>query len=321
MASESKTAIFAAIAGNLAIAVTKFVASAFTGSSAMLSEAIHSVVDTGNGGLMLFGINRSEQPPDVEHPFGYGREIYFWTLIVAVLIFGIGGGMSIYEGAMHLRAPTTEGDARWSYSVLGISAIFEGAGWYFGWKAFRKEKGRRGVFEAIHETKDPTSFTVLLEDSTALLGLLIAFLGVAGKQAGYPSLDAAASIAIGLLLCAVATLMVYETKGLLIGEGVDRKTLDRIREIIATDAAVAHVERLLTMYVGPHEVLLAIEIRMRDTLTAVEVRETVVRLRGAIRSRFPDVKRVYFAAESVGGAPRLEATAAGGRSGPEESRG
>src|SRR5918911_3757777 len=178
MASESKKAIYAAIFANLAIAATKFVAATFTGSSAMLSEAIHSLVDTGNGGLMLLGLHRSRKPPDFEHPFGHGRELYFWTLIVGILIFAVGGGMSAYEGIIHMTHPTTPENVVWSYGVLGFAAVFEGTSWYFGWKAFRVEKGRQGILEAIHTSKDPTSFTVLLEDSAALLGLLFAFLGI-----------------------------------------------------------------------------------------------------------------------------------------------
>src|SRR5689334_1069889 len=176
--------------GNLAIAVTKFVAAAFTGSSAMLSEAIHSVVDTGNGGLLMLGERRSRKPPDFEHPFGHGRELYFWTLIVAVLVFAVGGGMSVYEGITHISHPATVESPAWSYGTLAASALFEGVSWVVGWKAFRKEMRGRGVLETIHESKDPTSFSVLLEDSAALAGLLVAFLGIfLGRTFGLPKLD------------------------------------------------------------------------------------------------------------------------------------
>ena len=167
--SKSTTAIVIAIIGNLAVAVIKFVAAAFTGSSAMLSEAIHSVVDTGNDALMLLGVYKSRLPPDFDHPFGHGRELYFWTLIVAILIFAVGGGMSAYEGIAHIAHPTLPRNPAWSYSVLGLAFIFDGTSWLFGWKAFSAEKGRRGILETIHNTKDPTSFSVLLEDSAALL--------------------------------------------------------------------------------------------------------------------------------------------------------
>src|SRR6476659_10147605 len=166
--SESVFAIYAAIAGNVAIAITKFVAATFTGSAAMLSEAIHSVVDTGNGGLMLLGLHKSRKPPDADHPFGHGHELYFGTLVVGVLVFAVGGGMSTYEGILHILHPVVPENTSWNYWVLGIAAVFEGTTWLFGWTAFSAERGRRGVLQTIHDTKDPSSFTVLLEDSAAL---------------------------------------------------------------------------------------------------------------------------------------------------------
>jgi cation diffusion facilitator family transporter len=300
VASESKTAIFAAILGNLAVAATKFVAAAFTGSSAMLSEAIHSVVDTGNGGLMLLGIRNSRKPPDNEHPFGHGRELYFWTLIVGVLIFGVGGGMSAYEGLTHLAHPAPVEDPTWNYVVLGFAAVFEGASWYFGWKAFSVERGEQGVLEAIHTSKDPASFSVLLEDSAALVGLLVAFLGIfLGHQLNLPHLDGVASIVIGVLLCAVAVVMVYESKGLLIGEGVDRETLESLRALVEADQDVEHVQHLHTIYQGARTVLLVIELRFRDTISALEIRRAVWRLKGNIRAQYPEIRQVFFGAESI----------------------
>src|SRR6476620_5334610 len=202
--SESRLAIYAAIAGNMAIAVTKFVAAAFTGSSAMLSEAIHSVVDTGNGWLMLLGVRKSRKPPDSDHPFGHGHELYFWTLIVGVLVFALGGGRIIKKKITHILHPAFPENVVWSYAVLGVAIVFEGTTWLFGWKAFNAERGRKGVVQTIHETKDPSSFTVLLEDSAALLGLVFAFLGIfLGMQLGVPQLDGVASVLIGLLLCGV----------------------------------------------------------------------------------------------------------------------
>jgi len=298
--SESTFAIYAAIAGNLAIAITKFVAAAITGSSAMLSEAIHSVVDTGNGWLMLLGVRKSRKPPDSDHPFGHGHELYFWTLIVGVLIFAVGGGMSVYEGIMHILHPTSPERPAWSYAVLGIATVFEGTTWLFGWKAFKTERGRKGVLQTIHETKDPSSFTVLLEDSAALLGLVFAFLGIfLGTQLGLPQLDGVASVLIGLLLCGVAVLMVYESKGLLIGEGLDHESLKSIRELVEGDEAVEWVGHLHTMYLGAHEVLLTIELRFRNHISALEVRQGVRRLQKNIQSQHPDVRRIFFSSESL----------------------
>src|SRR6266851_9003262 len=178
MASESWVAIFAAIIGNIAIALTKFIAAYFSGSSAMLSEGIHSVVDTGNGGLLLLGLYKSRKPPDFTHPFGHGKELYFWSLIVAITVFALGGGMSIYEGVTHLIQPEPLRDPFWNYTVLASAFVFESITWMFGWKAFRKVKRTRSILEAIHTSKDPTTFMVVFEDSGALLGLAIAFCGV-----------------------------------------------------------------------------------------------------------------------------------------------
>jgi len=298
--SESTFAIYAAIAGNVAIAVTKFVAAAITGSSAMLSEAIHSLVDTGNGLLMLLGVRKSRKPPDSDHPFGHGHELYFWTLIVGVLIFAVGGGMSVYQGIVHILHPTSPDNLVWSYAVLGMAIVFEGTSWLFGLKAFNAERGRKGVLQAIHDTKDPTSFTVLLEDSAALLGLLFAFFGIfLGSQLGLAYLDGVASMLIGLLLCGVAVLMVYESKGLLIGEGLDRESLKSIEALVDADQAVERVGHLHTMYLGPHEVLLTIEVRFRGDITSLDVRQAARRLRETIQSRHPDVSRIYFGAEAL----------------------
>ncbi|HEU4870941.1 MAG TPA: cation diffusion facilitator family transporter [Pyrinomonadaceae bacterium] len=300
MAQEAKTAVVAAILGNLAIATTKFFAAAFSGSSAMLSEAIHSLVDTGNGGLILLGLRNSRKPPDKEHPFGHGRELYFWTLMVGVLIFGVGGGMSVYEGLTHLSHPKLIEDAKWSYIVLALSFVFESTSWYFGWKAFSKERRGRGVIEVIHSTKDPTSFSVLLEDSAALLGLVIAAVGIFLSQSfNQPYFDGAASIVIGLLLCGIATVMVYESRGLLIGEGVDHKTLQELRAIVTGDNDVAHVQHLHTIYQGPRSVLLVIELRFHDSISAVDIRKAVRRLEDRIRERYPEIKYVFFGAEAI----------------------
>jgi len=299
--SKSRLAIYAAIAGNVAIAVTKFVAAALTGSSAMLSEAIHSVVDTGNGLLILLGVRKSQKPPDSDHPFGHGHEMYFWTLIVGVLIFAVGGGMSTYEGILHILHPSVPENVVWSYGVLGVAAVFEGTTWFLGWKAFSAERGRRGVLQTIHETKDPSTFTVLLEDSAALLGLVFAFLGIfLGSQFGLPYLDGVASVVIGLLLCGVSVLMVYESKGLLIGEALDRESLRSIQKLVEADESVERVQHLHSMYLGPREVLLTIELRFRSEIPMREVRQGIHRLKDAIQSQHPDVSRVFFGAESLG---------------------
>src|SRR6185312_7338141 len=289
MTSESKTAIFAAIIGNLAIAATKLVAAYFTGSSAMLSEGIHSIVDTGNGGLLLLGLRQSKKPPDDNHPFGHGKELYFWSLIVAIMIFALGGGMSVYEGVTHLRHPHMS-DPTWNYVVLGFAILFESISFFFAFKAFRKELGAEGVLQSIRNSKDPTTFTVLFEDTAALLGLLVALVGIfLGHVLENPYLDGTASIVIGLILGGVAAFLAYETKGLLIGEGVSRETLTSVRAMVRHDDAVDEVKKSLTMHFGPTDALLALEVRFKRHLKSTQIAEAINRLEAEIRAKHPEI--------------------------------
>ena len=293
----------------MAIAITKFVAAAFTGSSAMLSEAIHSMVDTGNGWLMLLGVRKSRKPPDADHPFGHGHELYFWTLIVGVLVFAIGGGMSVYEGIMHILHPRSSENLVWSYGVLGMAVVFEGTTWLFGWKAFSAERGRRGVVEAIHDTKDPSTFTVLFEDSAALLGLLVALVGISLSHAlRDPTFDGLGSVIIGVILAAVAVLLAYESKGLLVGESADTQAVASIRALAEADPAVERASLPLTMHLGPYEVLLNIQIKFRGELLAPEIEAAIDRIEKNIRTRNPDIKRIFIEAESLGATGRQSAS-------------
>jgi cation diffusion facilitator family transporter len=221
--SASRKVIYAALAGNLAIALTKFAAAAWTGSSAMFSEGVHSVVDTSNQLLLLYGIKQAHKPPDEDHPLGYGRELYFWSFIVALLIFAIGAGISFYEGVAHILAPVPITDPHVNYIVLGLSAVFEGATFWIALKEFNKLRGTLGVIEAVHLSKDPPSYLVLIEDSAALIGIVIAFLGtLAADRLAMPVLDGVASVGIGLVLAATSIFLARESKGLLIGEGAAR---------------------------------------------------------------------------------------------------
>jgi cation diffusion facilitator family transporter len=299
MTSESKVAVFAAMAGNLAIAITKLIAAYFSGSSAMLSEGIHSVVDTGNGALLLVGLRQSRKPADARHPFGHGKELYFWPLVVAIMIFALGGGMSVYEGVTHLMHPT-HADPTWNYVVLGIAFVFESISSVFAFKAFRGElKGQRPL-AAIRASKDPTTFTVLFEDSAALLGLVVAFLGIfLGNVLHNPYFDGIASIVIGLILAVVAAFLAYETKGLLIGEGVNPETLDSLRSIATSDPAVQEVRKSLTMHFGPYEVLLTLDILFKKELTAEEITSAINRIEAAIRARHTEIKHVFIEAKSL----------------------
>ncbi|HEX6138742.1 MAG TPA: cation diffusion facilitator family transporter [Casimicrobiaceae bacterium] len=301
MATESRRAVVAAIAGNLAIAVVKFVAAGFSGSAAMLAEAIHSLVDTGNGGLMLYGIRSSRRPADPEHPFGYGHELYFWTLVVGMLIFGVGGGMSIITGIVHIASATATESSLWNYAVLAAAAVFESTSWCFAWHAFRIERRGRGIVETIQASKDPTTFSVLLEDSAALIGLALAFAGIfLSDRLGMPWLDGASSILIGVLLCAIALVMVVESRGLLIGEGVEKRTAQGIRELISAEPAVESIGKLVTMYLGPDDVMLAIEIRFRRDHAGLDTRRAIARITRAIRDRHPRIRHVFLDASSIG---------------------
>lgn len=301
MAASSRGAIYAAIAGNFAIAVTKFVAAFITGSSAMLAEGIHSLVDTGNGGLLLLGIRRSQRPADATHPFGHGKDLYFYTLMVAVLIFAVGGGVSIYEGVLHALHPEPMGDPTINYVVLGLGVLFEGLAWVAALRGFIAVKGERSIWRAIRTSKDPTTFAVLFEDSAALLGLLVAALGIfLGHRLDLPILDGVASIVIGTLLCTVALLLLRETKGLLLGESADPAVRESIRTLALQDPAISEVGRLLTMHMGPHEVLLNLDLQFDRSLSAEDVERAVDRLEARIRSEHEDVRHIFIEAESLG---------------------
>lgn len=301
MAGENEKSVVAAIAGNLAIAVTKLAAAAFSGSASMLAEGIHSLVDTGNGALMLVGMRRSRKPPDEAHPVGYGHELYFWSLVVGVLIFGLGGGMSIVTGIVHIVHGTPAESAWWSYAVLVLAAAFEAGSWYFGYRAFRAESRGRGIVATIRRTKNPTAFAVVLEDTAALLGLVLAFLGIfLSSRLGRPWIDGAFSILIGALLCAIAVVMIYESMSLIVGEGMERPALDELREIVLADPQVRSVDGLLTLYMGPDDVLLAISLRAEPDTSLPELRRAIARIKQKIRRRFPRIRRIFLDTAAVG---------------------
>lgn len=309
-AGSSKKAVYAAIAGNSAIAVTKFIAGAATGSSAMIAEGVHSVVDTGNGMLILFGIRASQKPASELHPFGHGKELYFWTLIVAILIFAVGGGVSMYEGVRHLRHPTPISDPTWNYVVLGLAMIFEGFAWYVAYKQFGLERGKQPLLRAIRRSKDPTVFTVLFEDSAAMLGLIVAAIGITfAYYFDLPWMDGAASVLIGLILAGVAVFLAYESKGLLVGEGANPRTIESIRRIAGEDPAVARVVRSLTMHFGPQEVLLTLELQFRQALSSPEVTAAIERVDRAIRTAHPEIEHVFIEAQSIPDPHRNEGAA------------
>ena len=295
MAQESKTAIIAAIVGNTAIAVIKFVAGAMTGSSAMISEGIHSVVDTGNGGLLFYGLRRGSRPADPHHPFGHGMEIFFWSLIVAISIFGIGGGMSIYEGVVHIQHPSTLESPVINYIVLAAAMVFESISFAVAWKTFRKSKRGRGTLATIHQGKDPSLFTVIFEDTAALLGLVVAFLGVLlSHLLDAPVIDGAASVVIGCILVCAALWLAYESKSLLVGEAADPALVDAVRKLVLADPVVLGLGAVLTMHLGPDEVLLNIEVHFKAESSIAEVHEAIHRIERSISAPFPEVNRVFI---------------------------
>jgi cation diffusion facilitator family transporter len=301
MASGSKKVIFAALAGNSLIAVTKFAAASFTGSSAMLSEGIHSLVDTGNQALLLFGLRRAARPPDAEFPLGHGKEIYFWSFVVAILIFALGGGISIYEGFHSVLDPQPVTSPVVNYVVLVLAMLFEGGAWFFAWKEFQAVRGRRGLVEAVQRGKDPTLFVVLFEDSAAMAGLLVALLGLAGSQlTGWHWLDGAAAIGIGLILCGAAAWLAFETHGLLIGESAGPEVTETIRRIAASEAGVDHVNEVVTLHMGPEFILVNLSVDFEDTLPAGDVEAAVVRMDRRVKEAVPEVRRVFIEAEAPG---------------------
>ena len=300
MSSESNRTVYVSLICDLGIAAAKFVVAGVTGSSAILAEAIHSVVDSSNAVLLLWGKHASARAADSEHPFGYGKELYFWTLMVAVLIFSIGGGMSIYEGISHIVQGHRSTRQVWDYTVLAIAAVFEIMTVAVAARDFRRIEGKKAFWSAIRSSKDPTVFTVLLDNLAAVAGLAFAFLGIfLGDRFGLPYLDGIASILIGLTLAAVAVVLVRESKGLLIGEGMDKQTLDRIRRLAESDQAVIRVAGPLTMYFGPESILLALDVEFENGLSAAEVTAAVDRLEKNIRTAYPRIKRIFIEAESL----------------------
>ncbi|GAC1305697.1 MAG: cation diffusion facilitator family transporter [Vulcanimicrobiaceae bacterium] len=297
---ESLTTVVVAIAVNLAIALAKGIVAFLSGSAAMTAEAIHSLVDTANEAILLFGIRRSKLPANDRHPFGYGQELYFWTLVVAVCIFGIGGGMTIFEGIERTISPHRLENPMWSYVVLGTSFALESLSWIVSYRAVMRDGGGLSVLGAIRASKDPTIFTVLLEDSAALVGLAIAFVGtLLGHVLGNVYIDGIASIAIGAVLCVVAVFLVAESRGLLIGESAKPETIRAIHEIVSADRAVASIERALTVQLGPASVLLTIDLRFRHGLSGAETVAAIGRIERAIRTTLPEVTSIFIEASSI----------------------
>ena len=306
--AESKVAIYGAIGANVAIAVTKFIVAGITGSSAMLSEGIHSAVDTFNGVLLLVGLKLSKRPATPEHPFGHGKELYFWSLIVAVLIFGLGGGVSFYEGIQHIRAPEPMRDPTWNYVVLAAAALFEGTSFFIALRQFRAQARGMPFWQALDRSKDPTTYTVLAEDSAALVGLLVAALGIYFSHAlDMPVLDGVASVVIGVLLAGVAVLLIAQARGLLIGEGIRPETARAIRSIAMEQPSVEDVGHVLSMYIGADEALVIVDVNFKDDISTAEAADAISAIEKQVRARFPTIKRIFIEATE---APQADVAAA-----------
>ena len=298
MASGSRMVIIAALIGNSLISVTKFIAASITGSSAMMSEGIHSLVDTGNQFLLLYGLKQAAKPPDEDFPFGYGKEIYFWSFIVAILIFALGGGISIYQGIQHIQHPEPISNPLINYIVLSLALIFEAAAWYFAFREFSRVKGRWGYLEAIQRAKDPSVFVVLFEDSAAMLGLVVAFIGVLlSETTGIYVFDGIASVVIGLILIGTSIWLAYETKGLLIGESANKPVIRGIRETLQTKSNIEHINEILTLHMGPDFILANISVDFSDSITALEVEQDIAAVDRAVKEKFPQIKRIFIEAE------------------------
>ena len=296
---SSQKVIYAAIAGNLLVATTKISAAIWTGSSAMLSEAVHSVVDSGNSILLLYGLHRAKRRPDHDHPLGYGREIYFWSFVVAVLVFALGAGVSLYEGIAHVLDPQPVQDEMVVYAVIGASAVFDGATWWISLRSFRKRTRYRDLFKAVRNSKDPPSFMVLFEDSASLIGLFIALLGTyLSVHLGLPILDGVASILIGLVLATTAALIARETKGLLIGEAADPTIVDSIMRLAKDMEGVAHANGVITIHLAPQQIVVALSLEFADELKTPEIEVKVIELERRLRQLHPEVATLFVKPQS-----------------------
>lgn len=300
--SESAFTVAVAVLVNLAIALAKFVAAFFTGSAAMLAEAIHSTVDTGNEALLLLGLHRSRKPADDRHPFGYGQEIYFWSLVVAVVIFGFGGGAAISEGAWRLAEPPYPLEhVLWNYVILGIALVFESISWSVAFRAVRSEHPGVSIFRAVRRSKDPSRFVVLFEDTAAIAGLLIALVIGTILAVRFPQarLDAIASILIGLLLVITAVFLMSKTRSLLIGESAGEELVKGIRAVLEADNRVAGVDRILTAQMAPENVLLNLDLRFDEGVTGGDLPQAIDHIEHVIQSHYPQVKEIFIEAQAL----------------------
>jgi cation diffusion facilitator family transporter len=299
--SGNKLVLFAALGANLGIAVAKFVAAAITGSSAMLTEGFHSVVDSLNQVLLLYGHRASRRPPDLIHPLGYGRELYFWSFVVAILIFATGAGLSIYEGVKHIEHPSEAQNPTIAYIVLGVSLVLEGGSWLTAVREFARAKGDGGWWEEVRRSKDPTTFIVLFEDSAAMFGLIVAAIGVfLAQYTGNPVWDGAASIVIGVALALVAFMLARESKGLLIGERADPRLSDAVRHAFDRRPEVTGVQEVVTIHFAPDTVFVAASVDFEDAVAVGAIETLIADTEADLRASWPEIANVYIKPKAQG---------------------
>jgi cation diffusion facilitator family transporter len=298
--AKSNISIYSALAANLVIAVTKFIAGIFSNSSAMIAEGVHSLADTINQLLILFGIRQSKKPPDATRPFGYGKELYFWSFIVSIIIFGLGGGVSVYQGYLHIIKPEMPGDLTWNYVVLGISFLFEGSSLLIAANAFNKTRKGQSWWPAIKRSKDPSAFLVLFEDGAAVLGLtVVAICLYTGHRFHLPWLDGLASLLVGVLLVGVSFILARESRSLLMGEGLAPATRQRISTLVQQDRAVKKIKHILSTYQSPEEVLLILIIIFKEGLDTTEINDAVLRIRATVKREFSFVHFILIQPEAL----------------------
>lgn len=302
MSSGSTKAVFGAILANVLIAISKFIAAFFTGSSAMVSEGIHSLVDSMNGLLLLFGIKRSKKSPDESHPFGYGLELYFWSFVVAILVFALGGGIALYEGVHHLLQPKelTNASPIWNFAVLGIAILVEGSSLIYALKEFKSSSKGKGFIQSLRESKDAATFSVIIEETAAIIGLFIALLGVTLVLiTGNVLFDALASIAIGLLLGGVAIFMALECKSLIVGESAQKIDIDDVEVLLRSKDYIKNYRRPKTLHFGPESILLAVDIDFSNQLSVLDIEKYTVELENNIKTINPHFDRIYIESKAI----------------------
>jgi cation diffusion facilitator family transporter len=295
LSMKSRSFLYISLTADLLIAISKFVAAGFTGSSSMISEGIHSVIDSISQLLLIWGVKVSKRKADKYRPFGYGRELYFWSFIVSLIIFIVGGCISFYEGLMRFGRPEFTGSVTWNYVILAIALIFTGISMSTALKAFNSERGKTSFWKAVNQSKDPSVFITLLGDAGDLLGLFIAFFGIfLGRYYHNAHFDGAASMLIGIVLIIVSLILVRESKSLLMGETTSRKTLRRIVAIAEEDASVVKVKRHFSMYLSPEEVILQLHAVFKSDLTTVQITDAIERIMEQIKKEFPRIKQIFI---------------------------